>query len=249
MPDVIHLRIQRQDGSDSKPYWDEFKLPYRPQHNVISVLMSLRENPVNVKGERVAPVVYEVGCMEEVCGACTMIINGKVRQACSTLIDTLRQPIVLQPMTKFRVVRDLMVNRQPMFDALRKVRGWIDIDGGYDIHVHAPRINPKDWEKNYDFSRCMTCGCCMEACPQFNPRSQFIGPAPIGQAWLFSNHPTGAYYKEERLHALMGPGGITDCGNAQNCVEVCPKEIRLTDAIAKISRDTTIQALKNLFLK
>ncbi|MBI4720927.1 MAG: succinate dehydrogenase iron-sulfur subunit [Chitinivibrionia bacterium] len=245
----IHLKIQRQDGPDSGPYWDEFKIPYRPQHNVISVLMALREHPVNVKGERVAPVVYEVGCMEEVCGACTMIINGKVRQACSTLVDTLAQPIVLRPMTKFRVVRDLMVDRQPMFDALRKVRGWIDIDGGYDIHVHAPRISPKDWEKNYDFSRCMTCGCCMEVCPQVNTRSQFIGPAPVGQAWLFSNHPTGKYYKEERLHALMGPGGITDCGNAQNCVRICPKEIKLTDAIARIGRDATIQALKDLFLK
>jgi succinate dehydrogenase / fumarate reductase iron-sulfur subunit len=249
MPDVIRLKVKRQDSRDSRPYWDEFEIPYRPQHNVISVLMMLRENPVNVKGERVAPVVYEVGCMEEVCGACTMIINGKVRQACSALVDTLTQPIVVQPMSKFPVIRDLMVDRQPMFDALRKVRGWIDIDGGFDIHVHAPRLSPKEWEKNYDFSRCMTCGCCMEVCPQYNPKSQFIGPAPIGQAWLFSNHPTGKYYKEERLHALMGPGGITDCGNAQNCIEACPKEIKLTDAIARVGRDTTMQALKDLFLK
>ena len=249
MPDVIRLKVKRQDSSDSKPYWDEFEIPYRPQHNVISALMALRENPINVKGERVAPVVFEVGCMEEVCGACTMIINGKVRQACSALIDTLTQPIVLQPMTKFPVIRDLMVDRQPMFDALRKVRGWIDIDGGFDIHEHAPRLSPKEWEKNYDFSRCMTCGCCMEVCPQYNSKSQFIGPSPIGQAWFFSNHPTGEYYKEERMHALMGPGGITDCGNAQNCIEACPKEIKLTDAIARVGRDTTIQALKDLFIK
>ncbi len=249
MPDVIRLKVKRQDGPESKPYWEEFEIPYRPQHNVISVLMALRENPVNTKGETVAPVVYEVGCMEEVCGACTMIINGKVRQACSTLVDTLEQPIVLEPMSKFPVVRDLMVDRQAMFNALRKVRGWIDIDGGYDIHVHAPRISPKDWEMNYDFSRCMTCGCCMEVCPQYNSKSDFIGPAPIGQAWLFSNHPTGKYYAEERLHALMGPGGITDCGNAQNCIEACPKEIKLTDAIAKIGRATTVQMLKDLFLK
>jgi succinate dehydrogenase / fumarate reductase iron-sulfur subunit len=249
MPDIIRLKVKRQDTPESKPYWEEFEIPYRPQHNVISALMALRENPVNAKGETVAPVVYEVGCMEEVCGACTMIINGKVKQACSTLVDTLEQPIVLEPMTKYPVVRDLMVDRQAMFDALRKVRGWIDIDGGYDIHVHAPRVSPKDWEMNYDFSRCMTCGCCMEVCPQFNPKSDFIGPAPVGQAWLFNNHPTGKYYKEERLHALMGPGGITDCGNAQNCIEACPKNIKLTDAIAKISRDTTVQMLKDLFVK
>ena len=249
MSDVIRLKVKRQDEPDSKPYWDEFEIPYRPQHNVISLLMALRENPVNTKGERVAPVVFEVGCMEEVCGACTMIINGKVRQACSALVDQISQPIRLEPMTKFPVVRDLLVDRQTMFDALRKVRAWVDIDGGFDIHVHAPRISPKDWEKNYDFSKCMTCGCCMEACPQYNSKSQFIGPSPIGQAWLFSNHPTGKYFKGERLHALMGPGGITDCGNAQNCIEACPKEIKLTDAISKVSRDTTIQMLKDIFIK
>ncbi len=249
MPDVIRLKIKRRDDPDSKPYWEEFEVPYRPQHNVISLLMALRENPVDVKGQRVAPIVYEAGCMEEVCGACTMVINGKVRQACSTLVDQIKQPIVLEPMTKFPVVRDLLVDRQAMFDALGKVHGWIDIDGGFDIHVHAPRISPRDWEKNYDFSRCMTCGCCMEVCPQYNSRSKFIGPAPIGQAWLFNSHPTGRYFKDKRLGALMGPGGITDCGNAQNCIEACPKEIKLTDAIAGISRDTTVQMLKDLFLK
>jgi succinate dehydrogenase / fumarate reductase iron-sulfur subunit len=89
----------------------------------------------------------------------------------------------------------------------------------------------------------------MEVCPQYNSKSKFIGPAPIGQAWLFSNHPTGRFYKTERLHSLMGVGGITDCGNAQNCIEACPKEIALTDAIAKIGRDTTIQMVKDLFLR
>ncbi len=249
MPDVIRLRVKRQDQPGSRPYWDEFAIPFRPQHNVVSLLMALRENPVNVKGERVAPVVFEANCMEEVCGSCTMVINGRVRQACSTLIDTLPQPIVLEPMSKFPVVRDLLVDRQRMFDALRQVRGWVDIDGAWDIHEHAPRISPKQWETNYDFSRCMTCGCCMEACPQVLPNSKFIGPAPMGQAYLFNSHPTARFFKEERLHALMGPGGVTDCGNAQNCVQVCPKQIKLTDAIAHLGRQTTVQALKDLFVK
>ncbi|MBU1699359.1 MAG: succinate dehydrogenase iron-sulfur subunit [Candidatus Eisenbacteria bacterium] len=249
MPDVIRLKIKRQENPNSKSYWEEFEIPYRPQHNIISVLMAIQQNPINAKGEKVAPVVYEANCMEEVCGACTMIINGKVRQACSTLVDNIKQPIVLEPMSKFPLVRDLMVDRDRMFAALRKIRGWIDLDGAYDIHVHAPRVSPKDWEKNYDLSRCMTCGCCMEACPQFFPTSKFIGPAPLGQTWLFNNHPTGKYYKEERLHEIMGVGGITDCGNAQNCVKACPKDIKLTDAIARLGRDTTVQMLKDVFIK
>ncbi len=45
----------------------------------------------------------------------------------------------------------------------------------------------------------------------------------------------------------MEEGGISDCGNAQNCVKVCPKNVPLTDAIAAIGRDVTLQAFKDMF--
>ena len=99
----------------------------------------------------------------------------------------------------------------------------------------------------YPYSECMTCGCCMEACPQFNQRSDFIGPAPIGQVRLFNAHPTGRMNAEERIRSVMGEGGITECGNAQNCVEVCPKNVPLTDAIAEVGRQATVQMFKDLF--
>jgi succinate dehydrogenase / fumarate reductase iron-sulfur subunit len=87
----------------------------------------------------------------------------------------------------------------------------------------------------------------MEACPQFNQRSDFIGPAPIGQVRLFNAHPTGRMNAEERIRSVMGEGGITECGNAQNCVEVCPKNVPLTDAIAEVGRQATVQMFKDLF--
>jgi succinate dehydrogenase / fumarate reductase iron-sulfur subunit len=245
----IHFKIKRQDGPETAPYWEEFEMPHSPGHNVVSALMFLREHPVNMNGEKVKPVVWDSNCMEEVCGACSMLINGVPRQACSALVDTLEQPIVLEPFTKFPVVRDLMVNRQEMFDALLKVKAWVPMDGSWDIHRHAPLISAGEQSIRYLFSRCMTCGCCMEACPQFHPGSRFIGPAPIGQVDLHNCHPTGKYAKEDRLHAVMGDGGITDCGNAQNCIKVCPKDIPLTDAIARVGRQTTVQWLRDLFVK
>jgi succinate dehydrogenase / fumarate reductase iron-sulfur subunit len=245
----IHFKIKRQKGPEFAPYWEEFRMPYSPSHNVVSALMYLREHPINVRGEKVEPVAWDSNCMEEVCGACSMLINGVPRQACATLVDGLEQPIILEPLTKFPLVRDLVVNRQKMFDALLQVKAWIKVDHSQDIHRHAPLISPGKQSIRYLFSRCMTCGCCMEACPQFNPSSSFIGPAPIGQVWLHNAHPTGEYDKEERLHSVMGDGGITDCGNAQNCVKVCPKDIPLTDAIAELGRQTTVQWLRDLFSK
>ena len=249
MAKEIHFRIKRQDGPDAAWYWAEFRIPYAPSHNVVSALMVIRENPVNAAGKRVTPPVWECNCMEEVCGACAMVINGVPRQACAALVDEIEQPIVLEPLSKFPVVRDLLVDRQKMFDALLKVKAWIELDGIWDIHRHAPLIGPQEQGMRYLFSRCMTCGCCMEACPQFHQDSKFIGPAPLGQVRLHNAHPTGQYDKEERLHAIMGDGGITDCGNAQNCVQVCPKQIPLTTAIGELGRQTTIQWLSDLFMK
>ena len=75
----------------------------------------------------------------------------------------------------------------------------------------------------------------------------FIGAAVIGQVRYFNRHEIGRQLKGERLDIMAGPGGIADCGNAQNCVKVCPKDIPLTEAIADIGRQSTLHAIKKFF--
>jgi succinate dehydrogenase / fumarate reductase iron-sulfur subunit len=244
---TIELRIKRQDTPTAAARWEEFSLPYRPNMNVISCLMEIRKRPVTKQGNKTTPIAWDAACLEEVCGSCTMLVNGKPCQACSQLVDRLGDgPITLAPLTKFPVVRDLQVDRTPMFDALQKVKAWIPIDGTYDLGP-GPKMAEGDREIAYAFARCMTCGCCMEACPQYNDRSDFIGPAPIAQVRLFNAHPTGRMNAHQRLDAIMGRGGLGDCGNAQNCIEVCPKEIPLTEAFGELGRQTTVLWLKRLF--
>lgn len=238
-------------GNPGRQYWEEFELELVPMANVISALMDIQRNPVNRKGEKVTPVVWEQGCLEEVCGSCSMLINGIPRQACTALIEpimrqTSSSTILLAPLSKFPLVRDLIVDRGIMFDNLKKIHGWIDTDGAYD-RGPGPKMSQKTQEVRYLLSTCMTCGCCIEACPQINERSKFIGPAVIAQVRLFNDHPTGAMVADVRLRPMMEEGGVSDCGNAQNCVRVCPKNIPLTDAIAAIGRDITLQAIRDLF--
>lgn len=240
---AVSLRVKRQAGPDQSARWEEFSILYKEKMNVISLLMEIQKHPVNARGEETTPVVWECNCLEEVCGACTMIINGKARQACSALVDQLDQPVTLEPLSKFPLIRDLMVDRSTMFDNLKKIQAWIPIDGTYDLGP-GPRMAQKTQEASYPVSRCMTCGCCMEGCPNVNTKSKFIGPAALAQVSLFNSHPTGAMNREERLDAIMGVGGITDCGNSQNCVKVCPKQIPLTRTIARLNRDTTIHGIK-----
>ena len=246
---TVRFKIKRQDAPKSTPYWESFEVPYRPSANVISCLLQIAANPVTIQGREVAPVVWDCNCLEEVCGACTVVINGRARQSCSALIDGLLKDsdeITLEPMTKFPVVRDLMVNRQRMFDALIDIKAWVPIDGTHALGA-GPHETPDEAQTRYDLSRCMTCGCCLEACPQYLLDNDFIGAHAISQARYFNAHGTGKLIADERLEVLEAKGGISDCGNAQNCVKVCPKDIPLTESIASVGRQATVHAVKKFF--
>jgi succinate dehydrogenase / fumarate reductase iron-sulfur subunit len=177
-----------------------------------------------------------------------MLINGRSRMACSALVDHLEQPIRLEPFSKFPVLRDLTVDRSVLFENLKKVKAWVPVDGTYDLGA-GPRVSAEDQEKAYPLSRCISCCCCMEACPQFNDKTNFVGAATISQVRLFNTHPTGKMLKTERLRALMGDGGIHECGYAQNCVEVCPKDIPLTRSISEVGGAVIGQVLKDFFTR
>jgi len=242
----VVIRIKRQDSPNSHSYWEEFELAWKPGMNVTSSLMDIAANPVTREGKKTMPITYDSNCLEEVCGSCAMLINGRARMACSALVDKLERPIKLEPFSKFPVVRDLSVDRSVLFENLTAVKAWVPVDGTYDLGA-GPRMPMEEQEHAYPLSRCISCCCCMEACPQFNESTGFVGAAAISQVSLFNTHPTGAALKRERLAALMGDGGIQECGYAQNCVEVCPKDIPLTRSISEVGRDVMKQAIGDLF--
>ncbi len=273
-PHSFEVRILRQTGPGESSYWERHKVDYEQGMNVISVLQKIAAKSETADGSKVSPVAWDCNCLEEVCGACTMVVNGRVRQACTALVDNLINEdttvVELRPMTKFPVVRDLVVDRGRMFRALQKVKAWVSVDGYFDLGA-GPHQSRSEQETNYPLSQCMSCGCCLEACPQYTKvelkqrdgesdeafearktaayDKEFVGPHAISQAILFNSHPIGKMQSEERLDALTDEGGIQICGNAQNCVAVCPKEIPLTTSIARAGRATTLHTLRKWFDK
>jgi succinate dehydrogenase / fumarate reductase, iron-sulfur subunit len=245
---TVIFKIKRQDGPNAPSRWEEFELAWESGMNVISAMMEIARNPVTRDGKPTTPITYDSNCLEEVCGSCAMLINGRARMACSALVDKLEQPIRLEPFSKFPLVRDLATDRSVLFENLKTAKAWVPIDGTYDLGP-GPRLSPEEQEAAYPLSRCISCCCCMEACPQFNEDTGFVGAATISQVRLFNAHPTGAALKRERLAALMGDGGIQECGYAQNCVEVCPKDIPLTQSISEVGGDVMKQAVGDLFHK
>lgn len=201
-----------------------------------------------------------------------MLVNGVVRQSCSTLVDKLLEDnadgFELRPMSKFPVMRDLCVDRRRMFRALEKLDAWVEVDD-YADRGPGPRESQDSQGRRYPLSECMSCGCCLDACPQytkvelnryagetdaeFEARENaaydqaFVGAAAISQVVLFNDHGTGKMHAGKRIEALTGAGGIQECGNAQNCVAVCPKSIPLTTSIARAGRQATVHSIKKWF--
>ncbi|GAB6166489.1 succinate dehydrogenase iron-sulfur subunit [Thermostilla marina] len=271
MPKDFIVEVRRQDGPQQSGYRQRFRVPYERDMNVISVLQKIAAMGRDIDGKPTAPVAWECNCLEEICGACTMLINGRVRQACTALVDQLLaegEVIRLEPMSKFPVIRDLVVDRSRIFGMLKRIQGWVPVDSYLDMGP-GPRQPQEQQELAYMLSKCMSCGCCMEACPQFlkielirQPGESeddfrrreadvcsraFIGAAGVAQIDLFNTNPIGAMNKRGRLDVLIGEGGIQNCGNAQNCVKVCPKEIPLTHSIGRMGRAATVHMLRNWF--
>ncbi|QDS94833.1 Fumarate reductase iron-sulfur subunit [Roseimaritima multifibrata] len=266
------VRVQRQNDPSQAPYWHTFLLDYEPGLNVTSLLQRIAANPTTIDGAHVAPVAYESGCLEEVCGSCTMRINGRVRQACSALVDHLLKEdpsgIELRPMSQFPVVRDLFVDRYRLFRALEKLQCWVPVDS-YDDMGSGPKQSAKQQEQNYPLSQCMSCGCCLDACPQYKEVTierhkdeseeafeerrdaeldrHFIGAAAMSQAVLMNSNPIGKVLATSRIEAMTAPGGIQNCGKAGNCQAVCPKEIPLMTSWGRANRSATIHYVKKFF--
>ena len=250
---TIKVEVKRQASPDAKATTQTFEIPYRPNMNITSLLGEIALNPLDVSGSETTPVTYDSNCLEEICGSCAMLINGKAMMACSALVDKLlgdhpEKAITLAPLSKFPVVRDLSVDRSVLFENLKAVKAWVPIDGTYDLGG-GPRQNPKIQEQRYPLSNCISCTICMEVCPQFNDVTGFVGAATIAQTKLFNMDPAGSVLKEERLRALSGAGGIQECSFAQNCVQACPKQLPLTQAISDMGRDVFIQQVKDLFTR
>lgn len=266
------VRVLRQDRPGLPSYWQTFFVDREPGLNVTSVLQRIAALSRTASGQQVTPVAYDANCLEEVCGSCTMLINGRVRQACSALVDRLLadkpEEIELQPMSKFPVVRDLVVDRGRLFRALEKLQCWLPVDGYYDVGP-GPRQSQAQQQQAYPLSECMSCGCCLEACPQyvkvelehrtgetneqFGARQEaafdnaFIGAHAMSQVVLINSNPTGAMTAGQRIDALMGPGGIQNCGKAANCQAVCPKNIPLMTSWARAGRAATVRVVKGYF--
>ena len=175
-----------------------------------------------------------MSCREGVCGSDAMNINGKNGLACITKIDDLKQPIIIRPVPGLPVIRDLVVDMKQFFKHYDSVKPYLI--NNEKLPKKERLQSPEDRKKLDGLYECIQCGACTTACPSFwwKP-DKFLGPAGLLLAYRFLVDSRDKA-KDDRLENLDDPDRLYRCHNIMNCVDVCPKGLNPSKAIAGIKK-------------
>lgn len=218
---------------DKKPYMQDYEIAMEDSDQMLlDALIRIKDFDDTLSLRK--------SCREGVCGSDSMNINGKNGLACITKLSDLTEPVVVRPMPGLPVIRDLVVDMTQFFDNYHSVKPYLV---NHDEPPATERLqSPEDRAKLDGLYECILCGACTTACPSFwwNP-DKFVGPAGLLQAYRFMSDSRDQSI-DERLENLEAPDRLYRCHNIMNCVDVCPKKLNPSLAIAKIKDLKFVQA-------
>ena len=224
-----HVKILRYNPEVlDEAEWKTYTVSLQPGDRVLDALHK-------IKWEQDGTLTFRRSCAHGVCGSDAMRINGRNRLACKTLIKDLNpeKEITVEPIKGLPVLKDLVVDMEPFFDAYRSVMPFLVTDG------HEPsreRIQSQsDRERFDDTTKCILCAACTTSCPVFWSDGQYFGPQAIVGAhrFIFDSRDEGT---EQRLEILNDKEGVWRCRTTFNCTDACPRGIEVTKAIQEVKR-------------
>jgi succinate dehydrogenase / fumarate reductase, iron-sulfur subunit len=225
----VTLKIRRYlpgDDGTAEPYWDEFTVR---AHGTDRVLDALHK----VKWEEDGSLTFRRSCAHGVCGSDAMRINGRNRLACKMLMGEVGSKVTIEPLIGFTVVKDLIVDMDPFFDAYKSVKPYLIAD---DAPSAGERLqSPEEREVFEDTTKCILCAACTSSCPVSWTNKEYVGPAAIVNAhrFIFDSRDKGG---RERLQILSQRSGVFRCRTVFNCTDACPRGIHVTRAIEEVKR-------------
>ncbi len=223
----VTLKIKRFDP-DRKPsaWWSTFALEADLADRILDLL-------VRVKDEQDGSLTFRRSCGHGICGSCAVRVNGSNKLACKTLVHELGPRITLEPLLGLRVEKDLVVDMEPFFAAFRSIKPFL-INGDPLPGNGRERLqSPAERMRFDDTTKCILCAACTTACPVFWADGEYVGPAAIVAAhrFLFDSRDHGG---AEHTAKLADAEGIWRCRTIFQCTIACPREIKITKAIAEV---------------
>ena len=225
----ITVRIRRFNPEEHPDaVWVDYQLTVDPKIRVLDAINT-------IKWEQDGTLTYRRSCAHGVCGSDAMRINGKNRLACKTLIKDVspEKPITIEPIKGLTVLKDLVVDMDPFFQAYRDVMPFLITTGNEPTRERIQ--SEEDVQRFEDTTKCILCAACTTSCPVFWNDGQYFGPAAIVNAhrFIFDSRDEGA---EQRLEILNDREGVWRCRTTFNCTDACPRGIEVTKAIQEVKR-------------
>lgn len=234
-PRTYRFRILRYDHSRPvHPHFDTYEIDLTPRTSVLEALLRLQD-------EQDGSLAFRFSCRGAICGSCAAIINGQPDLACRVQVAELGgEEIVLEPLAKLRVLKDLVVEMEPFWAAYRRVEPWLvgPRPGDGEHRMSADQVR-----KVEAFANCVLCASCVSACPVEHRDPSFMGPAAMAALYRHvadsrDHRPAGF------LNQFDDADGLWGCDTVFRCCEVCPKQVRPTDAITALRRKLVVQAMR-----
>lgn len=213
--------------TDKTPYMQEFDLDTKANqcYMVLDALLAIKNTLDDT-------LTLRRSCREGVCGSDGMNMNGKNGLACTTHLDSLKEPIVIRPLPGLPVIRDLVVDMTQFYNQYEKINPYLQ--NREPVPAKERLQSPEERAKLDGLYECILCACCSTACPSYwwNP-DKFVGPAGLLQAYRFIIDSRDTE-KNSRLADLTDPFSLFRCRAIMNCADVCPKGLNPTKAINNI---------------
>lgn len=220
------IRIKRQESRDAESYWQEFSFSGDSSTSAAAVLNELnaRDPLVDISGKEADKISWECGCMMRKCGACAMRINGVPCLACSAFLRNIKgNTVILEPLSKFPIVKDLAVDRSVVFEKLKETNLWLESEAFMVGYTH---------EERYQSARCLMCGCCLEVCPNFSVGDDFGGAVLAANSYRILNEEQDAEHRNE-IAEKYKKYYFEGCGKSLSCQNVCPAKIPVEELMVR----------------
>lgn len=232
---TVTFRIRRFNPEVSADAsWEDFTLDIDPKDRVLDALH-------RIKWELDGTLTFRRSCAHGICGSDAMRINGRNRLACKTLIKDIAaikdgkgaKPILVEAIKGLTVLKDLVVDMDPFFQAYRDVMPFLVTSGNEPTRERLQ--SAEDRQRFDDTTKCILCAACTSSCPVFWNDGQYFGPAAIVNAhrFIFDSRDEAG---EQRLEILNDKDGVWRCRTTFNCTDACPRGIEVTKAIQEVKR-------------
>ncbi len=224
------IKILRYDpAKDKKPYWQSLDMELDPESTILDVL-----NEIHWQMD--GTLAYRRSCRSAICGSCAMKVNGQNVLACETPIHKFGKKIKIEPLPGFPILKDLVVDMERFFEKMNKIKPYLILDR--PVPDKEFEQTPEQFEFIREAATCILCGACTSSCPSLWANENYMGPAALLKAYrfIFDSRDDGA---NERLDIVNDKNGIWRCHTIFNCMEACPKEIKITEYLSRLKVKVT----------